>query len=273
MKDKQTHTERHFVLVHGACHGAWCWYRVATLLKFSGVHLMQARDLNSTVEYVEPLFEFLEGLHQDEKVILVGHSMGGLVLSMAMDRFPEKVDVAVFAAAFMPGPELSIRSIVEEACVNRLMVQLLLLLIIIKVILHMYIHVSRPKDLHHRYYFDQKMEKELLLIKPIKAILNTNFYFAFDQTMFGLFDNLQNILLDSTLASYLMEEEVAATKGKYGAVRRVYILCDNDLIMTENMQRWMVEMNPPDKVKVISGSDHMVMHSDALGETAECYCS
>ncbi|GAY32026.1 hypothetical protein CUMW_273150 [Citrus unshiu] len=29
---------KHFVLVHGACLGAWCWYKVLTLLKLAGHH-------------------------------------------------------------------------------------------------------------------------------------------------------------------------------------------------------------------------------------------
>ena len=36
--------EMHFVLIHGACHGAWCWYKVATLLKSSG-HKVIALDV------------------------------------------------------------------------------------------------------------------------------------------------------------------------------------------------------------------------------------
>ncbi|KAF8041278.1 hypothetical protein BT93_A0021 [Corymbia citriodora subsp. variegata] len=221
MDNKQAQREKHFVLVHGACHGAWCWYKVATLLKSSGhmvtaldmaasgVHPKQAQELNSIVEYAEPLFEFLEGLPQEEKVILVGHSMGGLVLSMAVERFPEKVHVAVFAAAFMPGPELSFHSIQEDLTLASYLV--------------------RPS----RIYPDHAK----------------------------------------------MMEEVTVTKGKYGTVCRVYILCDQDLIITEDMQRWMAEMNPPDEVKVITGADHMVMFSkprelhDALGEIAERYCS
>ncbi|CAI0441103.1 unnamed protein product [Linum tenue] len=42
-----------------------------------------------------------------EKVILVGHSMAGYTLCMAMERFPEKVSVAVFLSAGMLGPDLT----------------------------------------------------------------------------------------------------------------------------------------------------------------------
>ncbi|XP_030462679.2 methyl jasmonate esterase 1-like [Syzygium oleosum] len=261
MANKETQREKHFVLVHGAGHGAWCWYRVATLLKSSGhkvtaldmaasgVHPKQAQELNSIVEYAQPLFGFLEGLPPEEKVILVGHSMGGLVLSMAMERFPEKVDVAVFAAAFMPGPELGYHSIIRE----------------------------------HARRMEYRRDSAPAARPPTSMSLG---YDLLSSKLYQL-----SPPEDLTLASSLvrpfrlypdqakMEEEVAVTTGKYGGVRRLCIVCDQDLTITEGMQRWMVEMNPPDEVMVISDSDHMVMFSkpqelhDALGEIAERYCS
>ncbi|MCD7462970.1 hypothetical protein HAX54_049694 [Datura stramonium] len=44
---------------------------------------------------------------QHEKVILVGHSLGGFAISKAMEIFPEKISVAVFVTALMPGPTLN----------------------------------------------------------------------------------------------------------------------------------------------------------------------
>ncbi|KAE7999820.1 hypothetical protein FH972_004215 [Carpinus fangiana] len=37
-------SEKHYVLVHGSCLGAWCWYKVATLLKSAG-HIVLVQDL------------------------------------------------------------------------------------------------------------------------------------------------------------------------------------------------------------------------------------
>ncbi|OEL14317.1 hypothetical protein BAE44_0024662 [Dichanthelium oligosanthes] len=34
----------HFVLVHGLCHGSWCWYKVATALRRAG-HRITAPDM------------------------------------------------------------------------------------------------------------------------------------------------------------------------------------------------------------------------------------
>ncbi|XP_058081610.1 putative inactive methylesterase 20 isoform X4 [Magnolia sinica] len=107
--------KKHFVLVHGACHGAWCWYKVATLLTSAG-NRVTAVDLAASginpkkfedevlkfSEYSLPLLDIMASLPPQERVILVGHSLGGLNLALAMDKYPEKVSVAVFLTAFMP---------------------------------------------------------------------------------------------------------------------------------------------------------------------------
>ena len=118
--------ERHFVLVHGACHGAWCWYKVAARLKStghkvtaldmaaSGIHPKQVHEVQSMSDYFEPLMEFMASLPSEERVILVGHSKGGLCISAAIERFPDKVSVGVFAAAFMPGPNLTSETLSQQ---------------------------------------------------------------------------------------------------------------------------------------------------------------
>lgn len=106
---------KHFVLVHGTCHGAWCWYKLVSLLKLTGNHRVTALDLaasgispkqfnevSSISDYVQPLMEFMASLPQDQKVILVGHSYAGLCISLAMESFPQKISVAVFLTAYLP---------------------------------------------------------------------------------------------------------------------------------------------------------------------------
>ncbi|KAK1276526.1 Methylesterase 1 [Acorus gramineus] len=104
----------HFVLVHGLGHGAWCWYKLTTLLRSaghrataidlsaSGIHPTIFRDIHNFDEYAKPLIDFLVSLPHDDRVILVGHSFGGLSLALAMERFPNKISLAVFLTAFMP---------------------------------------------------------------------------------------------------------------------------------------------------------------------------
>ncbi|KAE8708257.1 Methyl esterase 10, putative isoform 2 [Hibiscus syriacus] len=118
---------KHFVLVHGSCHGAWSWYKVVPLLKSgghkvtaidlagSGVDPQQVNTLRSISDYIKPLREFMASLPDKQKVVLVAHSLGGLAISQAMQMFPEKISVAVFVTATMPGPTLNVSILIQKA--------------------------------------------------------------------------------------------------------------------------------------------------------------
>lgn len=107
-------TVKHFVLIHGAFHGAWCWHKVLSLLKSaghrvtaidlgaSGINPKRLDEISSFSDYAQPLMEFMGSVKQEERVILVGHSYGGLCISLAMEKFPGKILVAVFVSAYMP---------------------------------------------------------------------------------------------------------------------------------------------------------------------------
>ncbi|KAH9703874.1 methylesterase 1 [Citrus sinensis] len=118
--------QKHFVLVHGSNHGAWCWYKVkprleaaghrvtAMDLAASGINMKKIQDVRSFYEYNEPLLEILASLSADEKVILVGHSFGGLSVALAADKFPHKISVAIFLTAFMPDTKHQPSYVVER---------------------------------------------------------------------------------------------------------------------------------------------------------------
>lgn len=125
-KQEMGESKKHFILVHGACHGAWCWYKLMPLLMSAG-HTVKALDLaasgidgrhvdevQSFDEYVQPLMETMASLPAEERVILVGHSYGGYGLSLAMERFPGRISVAVFATAMMPSYQSPPYSAINE---------------------------------------------------------------------------------------------------------------------------------------------------------------
>lgn len=100
-----------FVLVHGSWHGAWCWEKIIPMLENAG-HRVVAFDLPghgldrtavSDIDlksYTDRLSAVLEA--ESEKVILVGHSMAGMVISQTAEYIPEKIEKLVYLNAFLP---------------------------------------------------------------------------------------------------------------------------------------------------------------------------
>jgi pimeloyl-ACP methyl ester carboxylesterase len=99
-----------FILIHGACHGAWCWERVIPLLTASG-HRVTAPDLPGAGRDPTPLAQitldywarFVADLieAEDEPVILVGHSRAGIVISQTAELVPGRIRLLVYLAALL----------------------------------------------------------------------------------------------------------------------------------------------------------------------------
>lgn len=118
--------KKHFILVHGACHGAWCWYKLATLLREAGhrvtvpdlaacgVHPKRLHELGSFSDYSEPLMEVISSIPSGEKVFLVAHSFGGSTVAVATEKFAEKVSAAIFVTAMMPSTTAPFSTIGQE---------------------------------------------------------------------------------------------------------------------------------------------------------------
>src|SRR5262249_11304147 len=97
---------RHFVLVHGAWHGAWVWYRVRALLEADG-HTVTVLDLPShgidrTPAKGITLADYVNAVDAAaEPVVLVGHSMAGVVISSVAEARPQKVASLIYLAAYL----------------------------------------------------------------------------------------------------------------------------------------------------------------------------
>ncbi len=99
-----------FVLIHGAWHGGWCWHEVADALRARG-HQVLAPDLPGHGDDTTPVTEVSLDAYAERTVAalrelphaqLVGHSMGGMVISAAAARAPELIDQLVYLCAFAP---------------------------------------------------------------------------------------------------------------------------------------------------------------------------
>ncbi|MBN2124107.1 MAG: alpha/beta fold hydrolase [Deltaproteobacteria bacterium] len=100
---------RHFVLVHGAWHGGWCWEGVRRELEKAG-HTAEAptmpghdpEDDRSGIrfdDYVDKIAGLLN--RKAAPVVLVGHSSAGFLLQAAAPKASEKISHLVFLNAFV----------------------------------------------------------------------------------------------------------------------------------------------------------------------------
>jgi pimeloyl-ACP methyl ester carboxylesterase len=104
-----------FVLIHGAWHGGWCFDPVTALLCERG-HKVAAPDLPGMGGDAETLrgvtlqgwaeftVDLCRAMKRDlggEKLVLAGHSRGGVVLSAAAELDPEAMDGLAYICALM----------------------------------------------------------------------------------------------------------------------------------------------------------------------------
>jgi pimeloyl-ACP methyl ester carboxylesterase len=98
------------LLVHGAFGRAACWDRVVPGLRTAG-HSAEAIDLPGAGDDPTPVAEITldryaqrvcKALSEGPPAILVGHSMGGMVITQAAARSPDRIERLVYVAAFVP---------------------------------------------------------------------------------------------------------------------------------------------------------------------------
>jgi pimeloyl-ACP methyl ester carboxylesterase len=100
-----------FVLIHGAFCESWYWRKVIPLLEKAG-HRVIALDLpghgknkKAAADEItlQTYTDYVAGVldKQPEPVILVGHSMGGIVISQTAEYRPDKIKKLVYLCAFL----------------------------------------------------------------------------------------------------------------------------------------------------------------------------
>ena len=89
-----------YVLIPGACHGAWCFDDPPRLPAWepyrehaTGVQSERTVDGGELETTSRTCWRM--AAHHVEDAVLVGHSYGGMVITGVADRIPEKVDALV----------------------------------------------------------------------------------------------------------------------------------------------------------------------------------
>ncbi|MFT7669471.1 MAG: pimeloyl-ACP methyl ester carboxylesterase [Planctomycetota bacterium] len=108
---KRTKKMGHLLLIHGAWGGAWEFQETLEGLRKQG-HQASAIDLpghgqfeapiaDVTMDtYVQTVIDAAEAL--EGNIILVGHSLGGAIISQVAEKIPRKIERLVYVAAVLP---------------------------------------------------------------------------------------------------------------------------------------------------------------------------
>jgi len=100
-----------YVLVHGAWQAPYVWDAVKAELSNKGNNVIvvelpgHGSDITETHALSIDIYrdKVVEALSRvNEKVILVGHSMGGMVISAVAEKVPLKIRTLVYIGAFLP---------------------------------------------------------------------------------------------------------------------------------------------------------------------------
>jgi pimeloyl-ACP methyl ester carboxylesterase len=227
-----------FVLVHGAYHGGWCWYEVATELEARG-HKAVTLDLPAhgvdgtpveavTLEdYTARVAEALAST--DGKTVLVGHSMAGMVVTQIAEDHPEWVDTLVYLTAYLPGD--------GESMLDQ----------------------REPGSLISRH-FNVDEERGVGWVDP--DALREVFYADVPDARFRLACDLVRPEPMGPLKT-----PVSTSEANWGRIRRIYVRCEEDRAITASQQDTMLDRRGADEVFSLeaSHSPFLSMPTETVG--------
>lgn len=103
-----------YVLIPGACHGAWCFDDLTDALRGRGHRVLgytlsgvaeRAHLAHAGVNLDTHITDVLSALATDTDagdLVLVGHSYGGMVITGVADRIPDRIGALVYLDALVP---------------------------------------------------------------------------------------------------------------------------------------------------------------------------
>ncbi len=204
----------HILLVHGAWHGAWCWDRLLAPLKAEGFtphtidlpgHGERAAETQTLAAYAQAVAEKLSEL--PGPAVLLGHSMGGQVISAAAELAPERISTLIYLCAFMnrSGESIFARAAGDEVTLLGPLLQ--------------------PQP-------DGRLTVADEGVKPALYADCSDADIAFAKARFV------------PQAPEPFAAEPTLTDGSYGRIRRAYIVCEHDKAIGAPKQRELIAATP-----------------------------
>lgn len=219
-----------FVLVHGAFADAHAWDAVKPILEAQGntviaidlpgrnVDPRQASAIHLS-SYVQKTEETIRGIQG--KVILVGHSLGGMVISQVEEDMPERIEKAVYVSAFLPANGDTAMALLQQDKQS---------------ILGPYLAVSA--------------DGASATIKPegrVSAIC--------DDCSADIKSFLAHSAANEPMQPF--SDAVSLSKGRFGSVPKAYIFTSRDKTLGYDVQRWMQKRNGETMPTAVLDTSHL----------------
>jgi pimeloyl-ACP methyl ester carboxylesterase len=231
-----------FVLVHGACHGGWCWEKVVPLLEAHG-HKVFAPDLPALgkdptppagvtlADNVEKLSRLLDKI--EDQAVLVGHSLGGITITQLAEARRRKLKALVYVCGLLPPSGKSGRDMtsLEPDAMFRL---------------------SREVNPDGTTYTFARSQLPTLFYADVSP-----------EDRYRAMERLRPQPLAISTAP------VSITEERFGSVPRWYIECTHDNAIRINLQRKMVKMTPCKVITMECGHTPFYSAPEELAEHLE----
>lgn len=236
-----TNESKIYVLVHGAFQDSSAWSEVTPLLEAAG-HTVVTVDLPGRRNDPTPLNEITLDSYRDKviavigqqagKVVLVGHSFGGLTISAVAEAIPDKIEALIFVAAYLPVTGDSLASLAEQ-------------------------------DQGTKFN-----DKNFLLAADYStaSVLQDDVVLIFCADCSADFQ-ARTVELIQPEPLGPMNTPVTVSAEKFGKVRKVYIETTQDNAVSNLLQKLMLEKTPVDQVITLA-TGHSPFFVDPEGLTA-----
>jgi len=225
-----------YVLVHGAWHWGACFQKVAAELLAAG-HNVAMPDLAThgfdttptggvadMAQYTASARRMIET--SSEPVILLGHSMGGATCTYLGEQLPERIKALVYLTAFLvPDGKTPNEYIFSPA----------------------YLNDPAAAELY-QLLAPEEAGIRLDIGKP--ALIKRTFYD--DCSDHDIAIAARNVIPVQPTAPFVTPS--AATPGRFGSIRRVYIECTEDRAIPIAIQRQMQDDSPGSEVLTLPTS-------------------
>jgi len=216
-----------FILIHGAWMGAWIWRDITPLLLAKG-HKVIAPDLPGSgndqtslekinfLSYLDCLIKIIN--QQTEKVILVGHSMAGMIISAIGELMPDKIHLLIYLSAYLPQNGESMLDIVKKFQVN------------------------------NYFEFDFLANDSACAVK--KELIDKIFFNCCSKKYIVLAKLLMGLQVTK-----IFRTRLKLTSDNFGSVAKVYIKCTQDNAISSDAQNMMLDRQSVDHLYLID-TDH-----------------